>query len=106
VEVFVFFFFAVFRVVRVACSSSPHVALVVGHGRWLWLVSALAVAFLAIDWPVGQGLEGYGAGFAAFGAFCVKVHLVHSPLFALQSLYFLRLDLQNRDNALASTYKI
>lgn len=81
-EVFVLLCFAVFRV-RVACSSSPHVALVVGHCCGLRLVSALVVAFLAIYWPVGQGLEGYGAGFAALGAFCVKVHLVRSPLFAV-----------------------
>lgn len=105
-EVFVFLCFAVFRIVRVACSSSPHVALVVGHGRGPWFVPTLTIALLAIDGPVGQRFEGYGAGFAAFGAFCLKVHLVHSPLFALQSLYFLRLDLQNRDNALASIYKI
>ena len=83
-EVFVFLCFSVFRIVRVAGSPSPHVAFIISaHGRRLWFVSAFAVAFLAIDGSVCCRLEGNGAGFAAFGAFCVKVHLLDSPLFAI-----------------------
>jgi vacuolar-type H+-ATPase subunit I/STV1 len=84
VEVFMLFCFVLSMAVRVAGSPSPHVAFIISvHGRRLWFISAFAVAFLAIDGSVCQRLERNGAGFAAFGAFCVKVHLLDSPLFAI-----------------------
>ena len=75
-EVFSLFCSVLRLVVCVAGSPSPHVAFVIGtRGHRSWLVSAFAVAFLAVNGPVWQRLEGHGAGFAALGTFCVKVHL-------------------------------